>query len=212
MKQTEFSHILLAIVALAFVAALEFIIRKQWSSIPMMVLFAIIIILASVFAKKLAAYLLDSDVEHEIWKFQRFGFGQKDHFKKPMPAGLILPIALSVITLGVLKFSAFLTYETKALKYRASKRFGYYSYTEMTDLHNSIIGAAGIVAVLIITLVAYFIPGFEYLSKISAYYAFWNLLPISKLDGTQIFFGSRVLWSVLATISALLILLSVLVY
>jgi Zn-dependent protease len=86
------------------------------------------------------------------------------------------------------------------MKVRAAKRFGFYSYSELTDFHNALIGAGGIIALLILSFISYF-PGFEYLSRIAAFYAFWNMIPISKLDGTQIFFGSRALWTALAIIT-----------
>ena len=93
----------------------------------------------------------------------------------------------------------FLTYETRALKHRAAKRFGYYSFTEVTDWDNGLIGATGIIALLVLSIVGY-IMGYELLFKMAAFYALMNMLPISNLDGTQIFFGSRIIWSVLALI------------
>ena len=144
--------------------------------------------------------MLDSSVEHRLWYVYRTGFRPKQHFKREMPFGLIVPLVLAALSVGVLKVMTILTYETRALKHRAAKRHGFYSYTEMTDWHNGLIGAAGIVALLLVSFLAYF-PGLEYLSKMAAYYAFWNMLPISKLDGTQIFFGNRVLWTVLGVIT-----------
>jgi hypothetical protein len=73
----------------------------------------------------------------------------------------------------------------------------------MTDWHNALIGAAGIVAVLILSIISYLIPWSDSLWRLSAYYAFWNMIPLSNLDGTQIFFGSRVLWSTLAIVVAI---------
>ena len=210
MKQTELSHIIVAILVLALVASFPFIIKQEWENTIMALLFSAIIIIVSISAKKLVAYSLDSDVEHEIWEMSRFGFKKRDYFKKPLPAGIIFPAVLSIISLGLIKFMPILTYETRALKYRAAKRFGFYSYTEVTEWHHALIGAAGIVSVLLITFITYLIPAsnLEYLAKISAYYAFWNLIPISKLDGSQVFFGSRILWTILATITAIFVFLS----
>ena len=69
----------------------------------------------------------------------------------------------------------------------------------MTDWHNGLVGAGGILGILILGIIAYF-TGYETLFKISAYYAFANMIPFSKLDGTQIFFGSKVLYSILGVI------------
>jgi len=158
-----------------------------------------------VLAKKFIAYKLDAAVENKIWFWQRYGFKEKQHLKNAIPAGIIFPIFLSALTLGGSKLMTILSYETTALKKRAAKRFGKSSFTEMTDKHTGMIGAAGIVMVLALSFVAYWIPGVEGLSKYAAFYAFWNLIPFSQLDGTKIFFGSRVLWSVLAVITLIFV-------
>ena len=213
MKSSEFGGILVAIIILTAITSLAPIINYQFGKIPMIFLFSVIIIMVSILSKKIIANLLDSDVEHEIWQIQRYAFYPQSQFKNPIPAGIIFPIIFSVISLGTLKFFALLTYETRALKYRAAKRFGYYSFTEMTDWHNGLIGAVGIFCILILAIISYFLPiaELEYLAKMSIYYAFWNLLPISKLDGAQIFFGSRILWTILATITAILTFFAVIV-
>jgi len=209
MKQSEFSHIIVAVLVLTLVSSFAFILEQQWNKILTILIFSAIIITLSISAKKLTAYLLDSNVEHEIWEMSRYGFAKRDYFKKPIPAGIIFPSVLAILSLGIIKFTSILTYETRALKYRASKRFGFYSFTEITDWHHALIGAAGIFSILLLSVVTYLIPtNLEYLAKISAYYAFWNLLPISKLDGAQIFFGSRVLWTILATITAIFVFLA----
>ena len=202
MEFREFKHIIAAIIILTIVGGFSFIIESSWAALAQVFLFAVIIILVAVFAKKLIAYSLDADVEHTIWQFSRWGYKQHQHLKTPVPGGIIFPLFLSLFSLGSIKFPALLTYEASALKRRAAKRFGFYSYTEMSDWHNALIGAAGIVAVLIIAIVTYFLPAnFEYLAKMAVYYAFANMIPIAKLDGSQIFFGSRVLYTILAVIA-----------
>ena len=99
--------------------------------------------------------MLDSSVEHRVWHVFRYGFKAHNHFKSEMPFGVIVPLFFSLFTLGMIKVMTFLTYETHALKHRAAKRFGFYSYTEMTDWHNGLIGAAGIIATLIVSLIGY---------------------------------------------------------
>lgn len=211
MEFREFSHVLAATLILATITSLDFILDLEWSLALAAVLFSIITIFTNIFSKKIMAGFLDADVEHEIWKFQRFGYKPAQKFSKPIPAGIIFPtlaIVISLIySLGSLSFKVMtlLTYETRILKRRAAKRFGAYSYTEMTDWHNALIGGAGILGLLLISFVSYFIPldGIELLTKITAYYAFWNLIPFSKLDGTQIFFGSKTLWTILMIFATL---------
>ena len=214
MKSNEFLHILAAILVLTVVAGFSFALKEEWTSLPIIFAFSAIIIAFSVLVKKFTAYLLDADVEHEIWQMSNYGFKPSFHFKKPVPTGIILPLIVTLFSLGTIKFMPLLTYETRALKHRASKRFGFYSFKEMTDFHNGLIGAAGIFFVLLLSLITYLLPAsnLEYLAKMSVYYAFWNLLPVSKLDGTQILFGSRILWAVLAAISAIFVIFALITF
>ncbi|MFH1612733.1 MAG: hypothetical protein ABIB46_03245, partial [bacterium] len=62
------------------------------------------------------------------------------------------------------------------------------------------IAAAGIFVNLLFAFLAYLI-GFSEFAKLSIWFAFFNMIPISNLDGNKIFFGSKVLWSFLATIT-----------
>jgi len=205
MKMGEIKQIVSAIIAFTIVIGFSQILASKGSMFIFGFFFAIIIIATNIAAKKLMASALDADVEHEIWRWSRYGFKPQAHLEKTLPAGLVFPLTLSFLSLGVVKILTFLTYETKALKHRAAKRFGVFSYTEITDWHNALIGAAGIISLLILSLIFYLIPfpNFEYLSILSTYYAFFNMLPISKLDGTQIFFGSRILWITLAIITTI---------
>ena len=211
MKTPEIRDISISILIFTFVGSLYFIVKSEFNQILPTFIFSILIILLAVFSKKITAYLLDSNVEHELWNIDYLNFNKSKKLTTPLPGGIIFPLIISLITLGAVKFTAFLTYETRALKYRASKRFGFYSYTAMTDIHNGIIGASSTVCLLILAGIAYFLPNanLEYLAKLSIYYAFWNLIPVSKLDGTQIFFGSKILWSVLMAITTIACILSI---
>lgn len=201
MATKEFFHILAGVIILTAVSSFTFILRKEFYMPGAIFIFSVIIIGIHVISKKLMAYSLDANAEHSIWSVSRYGFKPTNYFKKNVPAGIIAPIFFTIISLGLIKPLAILTYETQALKVRASKRFGFYSYTEMTDWHNGLIGAVGIASVLLISFISYF--GFEYMSRMAAFYAFWNMIPISNLDGTQIFFGSRVLWITLGVITVI---------
>lgn len=200
MNKREIYNILAAIIILAIVSSFRVIFKSGYSQFPKILLFSAIIISVSIAAKKFVAFLLDSDVEHEIWQFQRFGWKPHYYLPNKIPFGIIIPLFFTIFSLGFLKVCTILTYEARALKYRASRRFGFYSYTELTDWHNAVIGAAGIIAILIVAAIGY-LPGFEYLSKMSVFYALTNLIPFSKLDGTQILFGSRVLYTAVLVIS-----------
>jgi len=202
MNTRELLHIFAAVILFTVVGSFSFLIESDWRMLPEIFVFAAIIISVSIFAKKWMANALDTDVEHELWQVSRYGIKLHQKLKNPIPGGLIFPLVFSIFSLGLIKFPVFLTYEATALKRRAAKRFGFYSFAELTEWHNSVIGAAGIVALFLVAIIAYFLPfNLEYLSKLAVYYALCNLLPLSKLDGTQIFFGSRVLWTTLIVIA-----------
>lgn len=202
MENRELWHILGAIVILT--AVIAFLPPFEFTPLFLLqsLVFSALIICVAVFSKKIMASMLDADVEHNVWMFKRYGFYEGWHLKKEAPAGIIFPLLLTVYSLGYFRFMAILTYEPRALKARAAKRFGPDSYTMLTDFHNGLIGAAGIIGVLILSAALYFVPAnLEYFAKMATFYAFFNMLPISKLDGTQIFFGSRILYTVIGIIT-----------
>jgi len=210
METRELSHILAAVLLMFVAFGLEEVLVGNPEDLLKIFVFSFIVIFVPVLIKKGSAYLFDANVEHEIWMFSRFGYKPQWRFKKPLPFGLIVPLLFSIISFGILKVTTFLTYEARALKHRAAKRFGPYSYTSMTDWHNGLIGAAGVISLMLVAIISYF-SEFELLTIMSSYYAFWNMIPFSKLDGTQIFFGNKVLWAVLAFIAMLFGLFALLI-
>lgn len=199
-NKREFRHCLAAILILTLVFGFSFVLNSNWDNLAWAFVFATLIIAIHVYAKKLTAHLLDANVEHQLWTMENYGVMPHKKFKSPIPTGIILPIFFALFTLGNFKFCSLLTYEARALKIRAARRFGFYSYAEMTEFHNAIIGSASIVALLLLSAVAY-LSGFEMLAKFAVYYSFFNMIPFSDLDGTQIFFGSRTLYSALALVT-----------
>jgi hypothetical protein len=204
MKSSEIMAIIGAIIILTAVIGISFPFTTTVQGLLQAFMYSAIIILVYVFSKKIFAFMVDSDVEHELWKVSRYGPQSGAYLRNPAPAGIIVPLFFTVLSLGFFKIMPMLTYETRALSIRASKRFGYYSYTEMSEWHNGLIGAVGIISVLIVSLISYILlPANDILWRMAIYFAFWNMIPVSNLDGTQIFFGSRTLWSTLAIITAI---------
>ena len=201
MKEPELLQIIIAIITLFIVIGFKDMLDFNGIGLGVAIIFAFAIIVLSISSKKIIGRWLDAEVEHKILSWWRFGIKPHWHIKGKVPIGVILPIFVTAISIGTIQLMTILSYEPTALKRRAAKRHGYYSFAEMTDWHNSLIGAAGIIIILALSLVSYFIPGLEPLARISAFYAFWNMLPLSKLDGAQIYFGSRILWYALAIIT-----------
>ena len=203
MKESEIIQIILAIITLGVISGFTEIIELRINAFAIVIVFAAIIIGANILGKKIMASRLDADVEHEVWRIQRYGMAPQAHLQKSIMAGIIFPLFITAITLGSVNPMTVMTYETRALKRRAAKRFGPFSFTEMTDYHNALVGVGGIMVCLIIAFISYWIPGsgWSTLGRMATFYAFWNMIPFSKLDGSQIYFGSRVLWSVFGIIT-----------
>ena len=158
-----------------------------------------LVLLINILAKKIGSFYLDSEIEVDVWKLQRYGFKAHEYFKKPLLAGLLFPIIIAVISLGNVVWMASLIFEVKPKTYRAAKRHGLYSYSEMTESHIGHIAAIGILANLFFAFIGYLL-GFSDFARFSVYFAFFNMLPFSDLDGNKIFFGSMVLWAFLAAL------------
>jgi len=196
-NKKEFLFIVVISIILAFAISLV----ETWNLFLYSLLAVFLVIILNVFAKKIMAYYLDSEIEIKLWEIERYGFKPKNHFKKPFPAGAFLPLISKIFLFpfGNFVWMASFVFDVKPKVYRAAKRFGMYSFSEMTESHEGLIAAAGIISNLIFAIIGYFI-GFNEFAQINLYYAFFNMLPISNLDGNKVFFGSLLGWAVLATI------------
>ncbi len=195
-NQKEFLLIILVTIILS--VSLSFL--KSIDYFLLILLPVFFVILINILAKKVSSYYLDSEIETNVWSFKHYGFHPKNHFKKAFPAGVFLPLIFSVLTLGNIVWLASFVFEVKPKVYRAARRHGLYKFSEMTENHIGLIAAAGIFANLFFAIIGYFI-GFENFAMLNLGYAFFNILPLSDLDGNKIFFGNLALWSLLATIT-----------
>ncbi|SRR3990170_686496 len=198
------------ILAITLILAFSFSLR-DFGNFAYVLASIFFIIAINVFAKKISCHYFDSEIEVKLWEMHRYGLlgifsggyvsthpGKK--FRKPFPLGAFLPVITSIMSLGFFVWAASLVFDIKPKIYRAAKRHGLYSFSEMTEEHLGYIASAGILANLISAVIGYLI-GFSTFSELSIYYAFFNMIPLSDLDGNKIFFGSIVLWSFLASLT-----------
>ncbi len=157
------------------------------------------VIMINTFSKKVSGFHLDSEVEVGLWEIKRYGFRPEQYFKKPFPAGAFFPVISKILSAGYVTWMASFVFEVKPKIYRAAKRHGIYRFSEMTEYHLALIAAAGIFSNLFLAAIGYLI-GFPNFSKLNIYYAFFNMIPLSDLDGNKIFFGSLALWSFLEAV------------
>lgn len=197
-NKKEAIAILVSSVVIAFSLnfVLDGITAFLWS---LLAVFAVIMV--NVIAKKIFGFYMETDVEVEFWEVYQYGLKKSKHFRKPVPFGAFMPL-LSKIILFPLKgfvWMASLVFEVKPRVERAARRHGLYSYSGMTEAHIGYIAAAGIFANLAFAVIGYLL-GFSEFARINIFYALFNMIPISKLDGNKIFFGNVVLWSFLASL------------
>jgi hypothetical protein len=198
LNKKEISIILLV----SIIVAATISIFDRWDIFSYTLLSVFLIIVINVIAKKVASFYLDAHTEIKLWEIERYGFRPHEHFRKPVPAGVIMPVIFSLLSFGYFTWMAVTTFEVKPRTYRAAKRFGLYSFSEMSEYHLGLIAAAGILANLVFAVIGYFlnVPQF---SRLSVYYALFNMLPLSDLDGNKIFFGSIIMWAFLAALVAI---------
>lgn len=195
-RKSEIAPILATTIILAF--AISLVRTLEIFLYTLLAIFLVLII--NIVAKKIASYYLESEIEMKLWEARRFGYRTHWHLKKPFPIGAALPIIVTALTFGYVTWMASLVFDVKPKIYRAAKRHGLYSFSEMTEWHIGLIAAAGVVANLFFAIIGYLL-GFADFARLNIYFAFFSILPISELDGNKIFFGNLALWSFLAAIT-----------
>lgn len=178
---------------------------------PLILLAPILILFTNIISKKIAAGFFNIKIEHKIWEFQRWGYYKRSHFKKPVQIGLILPFALSILTLGIIKMFTFFQFEVENIhETRILKQKGLKRKEEINESDIAFTAAFGFLSLLVLALIGS-LPGirelFPELAKYSIFYGFWNMIPISKLDGSKLFFGSILTWTFLAILYAIALIL-----
>ena len=191
---------ILLISGIAVVLALALSFLKGLEAFAYSLVFIFFILMINLVAKKISSFYLDSKIDIRLWDVKRFGFHPSARFKNPFPAGVLFPLLSSFFTFGNFIWLGALVFETKPRVYRAARKHRLYNFSAMTEDHIGYIAASGIVANLLFALIGYLV-GFSEFAALNVYYAFFNLIPVSDLDGNKIFFGSLVLWSFLATIT-----------
>lgn len=204
----ELSQVIIIIIILTFCATYYMIFSEiNYDLIGLTFLSIGIIIFTNILAKKATAYYYETTMSTKIWEFQRYGIKPDRKFKTPLPFGIILPFILAIVTAGNFLWMAVLQFDIYSTPARASKRHGIYRFTEATEFHMGLVALSGVIANLILAIIAY-TAGFTLLSKLSIYYAFFSIIPFSSLDGTKILFGKKEIWVVISVICLIFLLAS----
>jgi len=170
----------------------------------------VFIISLNIAAKKILAYYFEADIKTKFWSWYQYWFSKGSHFKKPLPM-LWLPLVLSLVTKGFFWCLAVLEFDVKPRTERVSKRHGLYRFSDMTDWHIALIATAGIITNLVLAVIGYMLgsigyaSGFELFARLNIYFAAWSIIPLSNLDGSKVFFGSKILWFTMLVIISIFV-------
>lgn len=195
-KKKEVISILVAILIISISVSLI----TTWQIFMYSLLAIFIAFLINILAKKMMSYYLDTEIEIKFWEIKRYGFSPRKQFKKAFPAGILMPIIVSALSLGNLMWLGSLVFDIKPKLYRAAKRHGLYSFSEITEYQIGLIAAIGVFANLVFAIMGY-LAGWTIFAQLNIWLAFFNMIPVSDLDGNKIFFGNLVIWSFLASIT-----------
>ena len=197
MIKNNFLREILLIVLATIILALS-VSYKNTSIFYWAILSFFIILSLNILTKRIVGYFFETKVETKFWSTYQYGFRQDFHFKRPLTMAW-LPLVITLITNSIFWWLAILEFDVAAKSERVSRRHGLYRFTEVTEWHMAWIAIWGITINIAAAVIAY-ILGFELFTKLSIYYAFWSIIPISSLDGSKVFFSSKILWSTIFVI------------
>ncbi len=198
LNQKEISAILISTLTLGIIISLI----ETWNIFFITTGLILIVILLNITAKKVTSFYLETETEISLWEFKKFWYKKHHKFPKPIPAGVLIPLAIKFFSVGLINWMACLTFEVKGKVYKAAKRHGLYSFSGVTESEMGWIGAAGIITNIFFAILGY-IMGYGQFAQLNILYAFFNLFPLSNLDGSKIFFGNKLLWAILAIIASM---------
>ena len=184
-------------------------ISRDTDNAILFIVIAAIIIFTDLFIKKWIAPFYSIKIEYDLWKLKRYYWYEHSKLKHPIPLGILVPFFISIISLGYIRPAAFFGYTATNLPAkRVQKRYGRVRKPHINEYDlaftclwstYALLGLAVIGAIINVPL----------LSKYAIYYGFWNLMPISNLDGMKIFFGSLIGWLIAVVVYVLALIIAI---
>ena len=148
---------------------------------------ALIALLSSVVVCNIVTWHFGCDAEFRLWCIRQYGFHKTSYFKRSLPAWILFPLGFVFLTLGYVKWLALTVFDVVP-----TTRVGR-EYAEITEWELALIAFFGLFANLALAVVSK-IAGWDTLASINIWFAFFNFLPISELNGAKILHGSKMLW------------------
>jgi len=157
--------------------------------------FFYMIIIFGVFiaGQKLVAYSLDCITTTKLMAFRQYWFRPLSRYKSggelkaPFPVWLILPLVLTLLTNGIIKWLAILNFDVETTTSRIRKR-----WKEITEYDVAKIAVAGPLSLLLLGIISK-ILGFDSFAMLCAWVAFLSIIPIGA--GFKLLMSSRILWT-----------------
>jgi Zn-dependent protease len=208
MAKSEIPYIILCSIVLGYV--ISFVINNSnktpftYASFLFYSLIALVIISINVGAKKLAAMKLGCYAEFQPLTWRRYWFYESAYLRFGVPSWLIWPLIFTWLSLGKLFWLANNTFEAQATPSRVSRRFA-----DLTEFDIGLIAAAGITANLVAAVVAicFNTPAAISFAYLNLWYAFFNMLPFPGYDGGKLFFGEKLFYVFMFSLTAIMLIL-----
>ena len=159
---------------------------------PMYIGIFSLIVLVNILSKKAAAYFLEVDAESSIWGWQQYWFAERHKFPKPVPIGILLPIFVLVYSYGLVKWLGILETNFKEKITKTARKRKAWSYPSLRDFDVALICFAGLAAEIVLAFI--FISVNPEISKLTMFYAFFNLIPFGRLDGLKLAMSNILLY------------------
>jgi hypothetical protein len=176
------------------------------SSLLNSLIISTIVILISVFCKKIVAKKINTEITFRFWGWKQFWISRRAHFEKPIIMGLILPLLLGFLSRGSVKFLTFLEFTTKALPSKAVKKYGKYRFKDVNEWDDGLIIFYSMMGLLLVSIVTDFFSNtlLQGISNWALFYAAYSLIPLGSLDGMKLLFASKPLYIFSAIIIGLI--------
>ncbi|MCL6500589.1 MAG: hypothetical protein K6T16_00960 [Candidatus Pacearchaeota archaeon] len=154
-------------------------------------LISLLMLSTFVIAQKVVAYHLDCKIKTKLISFRKYWFqsykeGRKAELPFEFPAWLLLPLAIALLTNGLIKWLAILNFDIEPKATRARRK-----WQELTESDIGKIAISGPIAVIALGLL-FKIANFNEYASLCAWLAFLALVPIGL--GFKILNSTRITW------------------
>jgi hypothetical protein len=193
-SKKELIHLTISILVLTLVFAYDdqanILVLSHWFLNFFRVL---IFVTASIFAREIVVKYFakrhDATSEYELWGISKFWFTIKNF--KPFPIGILLAALVTLISRGQAYFTAVGIHNVQDnLAIRTGRKKFHLNYFEEAQIAASGIMTSLFLSVLVLLVGNAFGLNVINFVWINFYLALINMIPISNLDGSKIFFGS----------------------